>query len=251
MFSIIIPTYNRAYCISNAIKSVLSQLYQNWELLVIDDGSTYDTKKVAESFKDDRIHYIRFFQNRGVNVARNRGIEKARGEWIVLLDSDNTLTHNALQTIAETIQKLNFPFILFPCIDPKGRYTVDNPQFDGFIDYPHYLCGKMRVEYHNIVRVDLLRKYPFFEDIVGGEKITWSLIAKDLQRVLFIPHVTLVYNNELPDRLSQVRKNFSRLYNVYRKDIEILGKDYARNCPIQFLEKLIKYGIYRVLSILT
>ncbi|HET7302537.1 MAG TPA: glycosyltransferase family A protein [Candidatus Saccharimonadales bacterium] len=96
--SIIIPTYNRAYIIQAAIKSVLAQTDQNWELIVVDDGSTDSTKQVVEAFKDQRIRYV-FQQNAGVAHARNHGLSEARGEWIAYLDSDNELSAQYLATM--------------------------------------------------------------------------------------------------------------------------------------------------------
>jgi glycosyltransferase involved in cell wall biosynthesis len=88
MISIIIPTYNRAERLKDTIDSVFAQTQTNWELVVVDDGSTDDTEKVVRSFDDDRIHYIKQ-DNRGVSAARNVGIANARGELIAFLDSDD------------------------------------------------------------------------------------------------------------------------------------------------------------------
>ncbi len=92
--SVIIPTYNRAKWLEKSIKSVLNQTYQDFELIVVDDGSTDNTKKVVESFKDERI---RFFQqtkafpikSQGAAAARNIGIKKAKGRLIAFNDDDD------------------------------------------------------------------------------------------------------------------------------------------------------------------
>jgi len=80
--SIILPTYNRAHLIGRAIKSVLNQTYRNFELIVIDDGSTDDTEMLVKSFEDKRIHYIKHQKNRGAAAARNTGLRLARGELL-------------------------------------------------------------------------------------------------------------------------------------------------------------------------
>lgn len=87
--SVIIPTYNRGNLIEETINSVLNQTYQNYEILVIDDGSTDNTKKVVQSINDRRIKYI--FQEHTGHPAptRNTGIKIAKGEYIAFLDSDD------------------------------------------------------------------------------------------------------------------------------------------------------------------
>lgn len=86
--SVIIPTYNRADMVGDAIQSVLDQTYGDWELIVVDDGSTDDTRAVVARFNDSRIRYIHQ-ENRGLPAARNTGIRAAQGAYIAFLDSDD------------------------------------------------------------------------------------------------------------------------------------------------------------------
>lgn len=87
--SVVIPTYNRAAVLGRSIESVLSQTYRDFELLIVDDGSTDETRCVIESYDDDRIRYLRQDFNEGAPAARNRGIRAANGEFIAFQDSDD------------------------------------------------------------------------------------------------------------------------------------------------------------------
>lgn len=96
LVSVVIPTFNRGYIISRAIESVLNQSYTNWELIIVDDGSTDDTKDIIKSYlKDKRVKYF-YQKNAGVSAARNLAIKKARGEYIAFLDSDDEFLSNKL-----------------------------------------------------------------------------------------------------------------------------------------------------------
>src|SRR5690349_8009529 len=85
--SVIIPTYNRAYCLEAAIQSALKQTYAGKEIIVVDDGSTDETKSLLAKYSSNvRILHQ---SNAGVGAARNAGVRAARGEWIAFLDSDD------------------------------------------------------------------------------------------------------------------------------------------------------------------
>src|SRR5437660_252962 len=91
LVSVIIPTCNRAKVVSRAIESVWAQTYQDFEIIVVDDGSTDETMHTVSCLMqmDDRIRYMQHESRRGAQAARNTGIRAAHGNWIAFLDSDD------------------------------------------------------------------------------------------------------------------------------------------------------------------
>ncbi|OHB60615.1 MAG: hypothetical protein A2167_08970 [Planctomycetes bacterium RBG_13_46_10] len=103
--SVIIPTYNRSQLIGRSIKSVLNQTYRNFELIIVDDGSTDNTEEVVASFKDERVRYVRREENGGEAAARNTGIKAARYDYIAYQDSDDEWLPEKLALQVELLEK--------------------------------------------------------------------------------------------------------------------------------------------------
>ncbi len=95
--SVVLPTYNRAQSIRSAIDSVLAQTYRDFELIIVDDGSTDSTRELVEQYSDKRIRYIRHEKNRGLAAGRNTGARDARGIFIANQDSDDIWMPEKLQ----------------------------------------------------------------------------------------------------------------------------------------------------------
>lgn len=120
LVSVILPTYNRGYVIKKAIDSILGQTYQNWELIIIDDGSTDNTKTTVASSNDKRIKYF-YKKNSGPCAARNFGIARSKGKWITYLDSDDILLPTCIETMIEHLQQN--PRAVFAL--PRGKRSLD------------------------------------------------------------------------------------------------------------------------------
>lgn len=101
--SIILPSYNRAYILGQALESILNQTYPDFELLVIDDGSTDGTEDLVQMYQDERIIYYKLEQNGGVSAARNYGIQQARYDYIAFEDSDDAWHEDKLQKQMEAL----------------------------------------------------------------------------------------------------------------------------------------------------
>lgn len=101
--SVVIPTYNRADLLPRTIDSVLDQTLKDFELFVVDDGSTDDTESVIDSYDDDRLTYIRFEENRGANAVRNAGIRAASAPLVSFLDSDDEFLPTHLEAVTDRL----------------------------------------------------------------------------------------------------------------------------------------------------
>jgi glycosyltransferase involved in cell wall biosynthesis len=117
--SVIIPTYNYDRFLGEAIHSVLAQTFQDFELVVVDDGSTDNTKQVVSNFADERIKYI-YQQNQGVSAARNTGISACCGDYVALLDADDVWVPQKLELQVKILDSR--PDIAAVCSDV---YVVD------------------------------------------------------------------------------------------------------------------------------
>ncbi len=102
--SFIMPTYNRGYRILDAIKSILAQQIADWELIIVDDGSTDNTKDIVTGIGDSRIRYYHQ-NNKGPGAARNTGLAYAKGTWVAYLDSDNELFPDYLKVMLTWLNK--------------------------------------------------------------------------------------------------------------------------------------------------
>ena len=126
LVSIILPTYNRADFISKALDSVLAQTYENWECVIVDDGSTDHTDEVLAAYGDTRFICLRQ-DNQGVSGARNSGVGASRGEVIALLDSDDEWLPGKLATQLAYMRENDFYISQTEEIWIRGGKRVNQP----------------------------------------------------------------------------------------------------------------------------
>ncbi len=108
--SVIIPTYNRPELLRRAVRSVLNQSFEDFEVIIVDDASPIDIKSIVESFNDNRVKYIRHRTNLGAPVARNNGIKRARGKFIAFLDDDDEWLPERLEVQIYKFEELDNEF---------------------------------------------------------------------------------------------------------------------------------------------
>lgn len=126
LVSIILPTYNRAEFIGKALDSVLAQTYTKWECIIIDDGSTDNTRELLEAYGDSRFKYLHQ-ENQGVSGARNTGIAQSKGEILALLDSDDEWMPNKLEFQLDYMQTNGYEVCQTEEIWVRGGKRVNQP----------------------------------------------------------------------------------------------------------------------------
>jgi len=134
-FSIVIPTYNRAHLINKTIDSVLKQTYKNFELIVIDDGSSDNTEQVLKDIKAKNNHKILYLQqiNSERAAARNNGLKRSAGDYILFFDSDDTLYNNHLETAKKYIidnDRPEFIHLRYDIKNSEGKIISEGPIYN-------------------------------------------------------------------------------------------------------------------------
>ena len=126
LVSIVMPSYNTAQLITQAIESVFAQTYTNWELIIVDDCSKDNTDEVVRPFlKDDRVRYLKNEKNSGAAVSRNRALREANGKWIAFLDSDDLWMVEKLEKQIRFMDEngYHFSYTNYAEIDVDGKKT--------------------------------------------------------------------------------------------------------------------------------
>lgn len=125
LVSIIMPSYNTADLIEESIRSVLNQTYTNWELIIVDDCSSDNTKEVVEAIGDSRIIFVEKETNSGAGDSRNRALRMAKGKWIAFLDSDDLWTEEKLEKQIEFMESngYSFSYTAYEEMDENGNKT--------------------------------------------------------------------------------------------------------------------------------
>src|SRR5215468_3528219 len=128
LVSVIIPAYNAALFLEGAVNSVLAQTSQDFEIIIVDDGSKDTTKQVAEQFLvDPRIRY-HFQENRGLPGARNAGAQISRGDYLAFLDADDFLSPNALECMLQAFRSTGAQWLNVGVLKLDGeKRTVRHP----------------------------------------------------------------------------------------------------------------------------
>lgn len=248
-YSVIIPVFNRRQKLLRSIRSVFSLIKQSddaVEIVVVDDASTDGSSEVARTTGADRVIVLE--KNLGVTGARNRGIVNSSGEILIMLDSDDELTPDALLKIRHHFQRYPSTQILFgACIDRNGATMHHDGAKFGEVSYAHLLANNAPGEFLPVVRRQVFDKILYQESLRGFEGITWLQAA----RYGFILHysgvILRIYDKEGEDRLCR-RQNIvsgsNRLARGWHFFLREFGSDLWALNKKAYLGILFRWAVY-------
>jgi glycosyltransferase involved in cell wall biosynthesis len=241
LFSVVIPTFNRANLVRRAIASVLAQTIDDFEIIVVDDGSTDDTGEVVQGFGDPRIRLLSLTRNQGAAAARNAGIAAARGELISLLDSDDEYLPLFLErtraTMAQADPRIGFCWAgtqKASASDVDGlhlevvRRRIWSPRFPSRHDAWRYCLS------HNApwgtnngvtCRAFVFAKSGLFDEaMLACEDVDMLIRLMRHFDFAVIPEYLVLVHEDAPQRVDANRLNqanaWARMYRKYREDIK-------------------------------
>jgi len=238
-FSIITPVFNRADCIERCIQSVISQNYPNYEMWIVDDGSTDGTSSIVKNFEEKNtfIRFHRFEKNKGVNAARNHAIKNSIGDFIIFLDSDDYFLENALHEVSACIDKNNrynhYLFALEDMVDNYIRLDLLSKEYNN-ITFQDFLLEKISGDFTHVMNAEIVKKNLFNEYLRIYEGLNFLSIYKENNNMLFVNKYIVARDRERADSVT---------FQYCLNNIEIIKKKFiSQKIQIQlFTDDYLKY----------
>lgn len=249
-FSVVIATYNRAALLRYAIQSVLDQEFVDFEVLVVDDGSTDDTQQMVLSLRDKRIHYSKIV-NSERGAARNIGILRSRGRYITFLDSDDYLLPQHLKVVHRQIIALRFPEIYhqaYVIMNDKGKILQRSlPNVD--LGQALFRKGNVMSCMGVFVRCDISKKNLFHEDRALAGLEDWELWIRLAEqfRIHYGPEPTGVLLQH--EGRNTVQVDFRKLEKTCWLFLELVIGGVDRNGRYGTFLKSLKANVFTYLSL--
>lgn len=246
MISIIIPTYNNPNTIKDCVLSVINQSSSNWELIIVDDGSTVNTKYIVNEYLDD--HKVKYYhqRNSGVCLARNFGVSLSKGNFLLFLDADDLLYPNAIKNFTEKIKK--YPKLGL-C---SGAYWSN-------LYNRKTLPPKRDVLFQNVVLNTLsgscIIKKSLFEEAGGydpniSHSENWELFIRltSLSKAKEYDIKSYDFNTFIYNESDTIKKTEFRYNNTY-ESFQVLYQKFKENGDVNmpfFSAKIVAYNAFRL-----
>lgn len=252
LYSIITPVYNRADCIMRCMQSVEKSMQAqfgggNIEHVIVDDGSLDSTVSIVEDYAKQHPHvvFVKFPQNRGTNAARNEAIRRAKGKWVVILDSDDYFCDTAISDIDQTIRENpSFGHYVFAADDMQGYYKdnlIIKDASQKVLSYPDFLNGYVNCDFIHVMQREVLLRHPFDEQLRIYEGLFFLLFYRDVRQVLFTNKVVTIRERQRSDSVSRF---------FIRTNVEVIRKQVlSLKLMLQYFEDdMIQLGMNRRLN---
>lgn len=218
IITVFTPTFNRAYSLPRLYNSLKEQTRLDFEWLLVDDGSTDNTKEVVASFIRDNAISIRYIkqENGGKHRAINRGVQEANGDWFFIVDSDDYLPDDAIELLWRECSLVSCESIIGGVSGIKSY--PNNKRVGGVLSFDHLRCNpiEFRYKYHvkgdmaEMWRTKILKEFPFPSfpnELFMDESVVWFRIAQKYDVNYF--NKTIYYCEYLEDGLT---RNIRRVY---------------------------------------
>lgn len=217
LISVIVPVYNAEKYILETINSIISQTYDNLEIILIDDCSTDDSLKILEQVKDPRIRIIKLKENKGVANARNIGIEKSNGEFIAFIDSDDTWEKNKLEVQINFLNKLKSDLCYsgYRIVNSNNEVIKDKIEIPFKTSYSKLLTTNVIACSTVMIRKSAIKKCKF-KKIKHEDYIMWLELAKKNVSMIGLNKVLMNYRKHNTSISSNKLKSATWVWNIYR-----------------------------------
>ncbi len=246
LVSIIIPAFNAEKYIKETLKSALGQTYKNIEVIVVDDGSTDKTAEMVKSFNDPRLIYIHQ-GNKGQSAARNAGIQKAKGEYIAFLDSDDLFLPQKIERQVEFLK--NHPdcglcyckIYHFFSDKPQKLFYNPVPNYSGFI-FDKFLENSVVNPLAAFLRKEYLDKYGGFKDDWRrcDEQYLWLKLAFNKVKFCYLDEILAYYRvneNSLSNQAVYLKETYEKILELLNMVESWLSPDERKKYPFDELKK--------------
>ena len=222
LVTIIMPVYNAAKYMRESIDSVCNQTYQNWELLLIDDGSKDESPEIIREYEkmDARIHPIWSEKNGGVATARNKGIEATKGEYIAFLDSDDLWKPEKLEKQIAYMKEHQaaFTYSAYDVIDEDGNYVKTITPYWDKVGYEKLLNTNIIACCTTAIKAEYVKDNPM-PQLKHEDYATWLNILKNHQiEAECIPGNWSVYRKVKGSVSSNKLRTIAWNWNIYRNN---------------------------------
>lgn len=220
LISIIMAAYNTEKTIEQAINSVLSQTYTNFELLVVNDCSTDRTAEFVKSIaaKDSRVRLISNVKNNGVSYTRKHGLEEAKGSWIAILDSDDAWAPEKLEKQIELQEKTNADLLFTGSafMDSEGQLIDWYLRAPSEVTYRQLLKQNVLSNSSALVRKELYAKHYAIGDGMHEDFAIWLSILKEGKKAHGVDEPLLIYRIAKSSKSGNKVKAAKMNWNTYR-----------------------------------